>query len=116
MIPFLSILTLTCSQPSYFIPFVFPPYLFSLLLEPTESTFAEFETFVLDNLCLDQTLDDGDIERLEHHFEVKDLTLGHPMSFDFHISFDWLCRGLVPSPFRDVLHLGHSYHSRWNIH
>ena len=35
-----------------------------------------------------QTLEDIDIDRLEDHFEVKDLTLGHPLSFDCHISFD----------------------------
>lgn len=61
---------------------------------------------------LDQTFDDSDIERLEDHFEVKDLTLGPPMSFDFHILFDWPCLGPLPSSFRDVgLHLGHSHHS-----
>ena len=62
--------------------------LFSLLpillpsLDPLESTFVEFEIFVLGSPYLDQTLDDSDIERFEDHFEVKDLTLGHLMSFD----------------------------------
>jgi len=40
---------------------------------------------------LDQTLDDIDIEGLKDHFELKDLTLGHLMSFNVHVLFDWLC-------------------------
>ena len=50
-------------------------------LDPPESTFAEPETFMLGSLWLDQTIDDIHIERLEGHFEVEELTLGHPMSF-----------------------------------
>ena len=49
---------------------------------------------------IDKTLDDTDIERLEHHIEVKDLTLGHPMGINIHVTFDWLCLDSVPSPFR----------------
>ena len=44
-----------------------------------------------------QTLDDSDIERLGDHFEVKDMTLGHLVSIDFHIAFDWPCLGHLPS-------------------
>ena len=70
-----------------------------------------------DSQCLDQALNYINIERLEDHFEVKDLTLGHPMNFDVHISFDWLCQGPFPSPFRDVgLHFNHSDHSQWSMH
>ena len=80
-------------------------------LDPPESNFIESETFVLDSSYLDQTLDDIDVERLKDHFEVKDLTLSHLMSIDAHISFDWLCQGPVPSPFRDViLHFSHLNH------
>jgi len=46
-------------------------------LNPPESTFIESETFVLRSPCLDQILDDNDIERLEDDFEVKDLILGN---------------------------------------
>ena len=45
---------------------------------------------MLSGHCVDWTLDDVDLERVEDHFEVKDLILGHPTSFDFHILFDWL--------------------------
>ena len=73
----------------------------------------ESETFVLRNPYLDQTLDDSDIERLEDHFEVNDLIVSHPMSFDFHISFDWPCLGPLPSPFRDVgLYFGDLDHTQ----
>jgi len=48
---------------------------------------------------------------------VMDLTLDHPMSFDFHISFHWPRLGPFLSPFRDVrLHLAYSDHSRWPMH
>jgi len=87
-------------------PLPFHPFLFSSLffpsLDPLESIFVESETFVRGSSCLDQTLEDRDIDRFKDHFEVKDLNLGHPLSFDFHISFDWPCFGLLPSPFRDV--------------
>jgi len=56
--------------------------------------------------CLDETLGDSDIERLEDQFEEKenkDMTLGHLMSLDFHISFDWPCLGPLPSPL-EMLH------------
>ena len=56
----------------------------------------ESQGFVLDNSVLDKILDDSDIKRLEDHLEVKNLTLGHPMSFDFHISLDWPGRGPLP--------------------
>jgi len=66
---------------------------------------------------LDQTLDDNDTDRLKDHFEIRDLTLGHPLSSNFHISFDWPCFGPLPSPFRDVrFHLDHSDHFRWLMH
>jgi len=72
---------------------------------------------VLDSPCLDQTLDDSDINRLKDHSKVKDLTLGPPISFDCHISFDWPYFGPFPSPFRDdVFHFNHSDHSQWSIH
>jgi len=82
-----------------------------------KSTFVDFKTFVIYSPCLDQTLDTVDIERLEDHFEVKDLILGHPMSFDFYISFDCLCLGPFPSPPRNVgLHFRLSDHCRWPMH
>lgn len=71
-------------------------------LDHLEAIFIECESFVLSSLCLDQDLDDIDIEILKDHFEVKDLTLGYPTGIDFHISFDWLCLGPLPSPLRDV--------------
>jgi len=72
---------------------------------------------VLDSPCLDQTLDDSDINRLKDHSKVKDLTLGPPISFDCHISFDWPYFGPFPSPFRDdVFHFNHSDHSQWSMH
>ena len=37
-------------------------------LDHPESTFVESETSVLGSSCLDQTLNDSDIERLEDHF------------------------------------------------
>jgi len=52
---------------------------------------------VLGSSCLDQTLDNSDIGRLKDHFEVKDLTLGHPMSFDFRILLDLPCLDPLPS-------------------
>jgi len=65
---------------------------------------------VLSSPCLNQTLDDSDIKRLEDHFEVNDLSLSHPMSFDFHISLDWPWLGPLSSPLRDVvLHFSNSY-------
>jgi len=48
------------------------------------------------------------MERLEDHIEVNDLTMGHPMSFDFRILFDWFCLGPLPSSLREVkLHFNH---------
>jgi len=42
------------------------------------------------------------------------LTLGHAISFNFHISLYWHCLGPFPSLFGDVgLHLRHLDHSRW---
>ena len=77
----------------------------------------ESNTFLLGNFCLDHILDHSDIDRLEDHFEVKDLTLGRPLRFDFHISFNWPCFSPLPSPFRNVgFHFDHSDHSRWFIH
>jgi len=64
---------------------------------------------VFNNPSLDQNLDDSDIERLEDHFEVKDVTLGPPMSFDFHISTHWPFLGPFPSSFRGVgLYVGYA--------
>ena len=60
--------------------FNFDPIIIDLLLDPPESTFVEFETFVLDTPCLDQILDDNETDRLKDHFEMQDLTLGHPLS------------------------------------
>ena len=57
-------------------------------LDSPESTLVGSETFMLGSSCLDQTLDDSDIKRLEDYFEVKDLTLGSPMSLDFLVLFD----------------------------
>jgi len=62
-----------------------PLYLPSL--DPPESTFVESEASILSNLCLNQTHEDSDIDKLEDHFKVRDLTLGYPLSFDCHISF-----------------------------
>jgi len=76
------------APPSPFSPLPSPLPIFLPSLDPLASTFADSETFVFGNPCFDQTLDDIDIDRLEDHFEVKDLTLGHPLSFDFHISLD----------------------------
>ena len=56
-------------------------------LDPPESIFVEFKTFMLANPCLDHTVDDIGIERLDEHFDVKGLGLGHPTGFDFRISF-----------------------------
>jgi len=50
-----------CSSP-------LPPFLSSLY--PPESTIVEPETFVLDTLCLDQTLDDNGTYRLKDCFET----------------------------------------------
>jgi len=86
-------------------------------LDFPEPVFIESETFVLDSPYLDKTLDDSDLDRLKPHFEVKDLTLGHPVNFDVHISLDYPCLGPLPSPFRDVvLHFGYSDHYRWLMH
>jgi len=65
-----------------------PLLLFLPSLGPLDCAFIESETSVHDIPYLVQTLklDDIDIERLKDHFEVKNLTLGHPMSFDFHIA------------------------------
>ena len=72
---------------------------------------------MLDTPCLDQTLDDNDTDRLKDHFEIEDLTLGCPLSFDFHISFDWPCFGPLPSLFRGVVfHFSHSGQYRWPLH
>jgi len=57
--------------PSFSSPF--PIFLPSL--DPLKSTFIGPETFVLDNPCIDQILNDSGIEGLEDHFEVKDFTL-----------------------------------------
>ena len=65
-----------------------PLPILSSYVAPPEYVFIESDTFVLGNPCLDQTLDDSDIDRLEDYFEVKDLTLGPPLSFDFYISLD----------------------------
>jgi len=46
---------------------------FLLSLDHLESTSIESKTSVLSSPCLDQTLDDCDIDRLEDDFEVKDL-------------------------------------------
>lgn len=51
-----------------------PLPIFLCSLDPPESTFVESETSVLGSPYLDQTLDDSDIDRLDDHFEVKDLT------------------------------------------
>jgi len=96
-------------------PLSSPLPLFLPSLDPPESTFVESATSVLGDSCLDQTLEDIDIDRLEDHFEVKDFTLGPPLSFDFHISLDWPCFDPLPSPFRDVgLNFDHSDHSQWS--
>jgi len=58
--------------------------------------------FVLSIPCLDQTLSDNGLDRLKDHFEIQDLTLGHHLSSDFHISFDWPGFGHLLSPFKDV--------------
>jgi len=66
---------------------------------------------VLGSMCLDQMLDDSDVERLDDHFKVKDLALGPFMNFDFHVISYWPCFGHLPSPIRDVtLDFGHSHH------
>ena len=86
-------------------------------LDPLESRFIESETSVLGTACLDQALDDNALDRLEDHFEVQHLTLGHPVSFNCHISFDWPYLGPLPSPFIDVVfHFNDSDHSRWFMH
>ena len=65
---------------------------------------------------LDQTLEDSDIDRLEDHFEVKNLILGHLLSFDGHVSFDWSCFGPILFLFRDVrFHLDSSNHFRCSM-
>ena len=72
---------------------------------------------MLDSPCLDQTLDDSNLDKLEDHLEVKDLTLGPPMSIYCQISFHWVCSSPLSSPFRDFgLHFHHSDHSRWSLH
>jgi len=89
------------------------PHPISLFSTPPPSRvyFFRVQDFCACSSCLDQTLDDSDMDRLEDYLEVKYLTLGHPMRFDFHISFDWPCLGALPSPFRDdVLHFSHSDH------
>jgi len=58
---------------------------------------------VLGSPCLVQTLDYSNIERLEDHFEVKNLTLGHAISFEFHISLYWHCLGPLPLPLLEML-------------
>lgn len=94
-----------------------PLSIFLPSLNLRESIFVEFKTSVLGSPCLDQTLDDSDVDRLEDNFEAKDWSLGCPMSFDFYISFEWTCFVPLPSPFRDVgLYFHHSDHSRWFIH
>lgn len=116
LIPILLSFSLTQPHPSHFTPFFSLP-LFLPSLDPPKSSIAEFETFVLDSPYLDQILDDSNLDRLEDHLEVKDMTLGLPMSFYCHISFDWLCSTPRPSPFRDVgLHFHHSDHSWWSLH
>jgi len=98
-------------------PLSSPIPLFLPSLGTPKSTVVESETSMLDNPCLDQTLEDSDIDGLEDHFKVRDLSLSHPLSFDCHISFDWPSLGLFSSPFRDVaLHFGHSDHFRWPMH
>lgn len=42
---------------------------------------------MLSSPCLDQTLRDSGVGRFEDHFKVTHLSVGHSMSFDFHISF-----------------------------
>ena len=54
---------------------------------------------MLSSPCLDQS-DYIDIKRLRDHFEVKDLMSGRPTGIDFHILFDWLCVGSLPSYLR----------------
>ena len=72
---------------------------------------------MLGSPCLDQTLDGSDIERPEDHFDMKVLTLGPHMSFDFRIAPNWPCLGPFPSPFRDVgLYLRYSDHCQWFMH
>ena len=73
---------------------------------------------MLDIPYLDQTRDDNDIDRLKDPFEWQDLNLGHQLSSDFHIFFDWPCFSPLPFPFRgDVrFHLDHSDHFRWFMH
>ena len=72
---------------------------------------------MLGSLCLDQILDDSDLDRLDDHFKVKDLTLGRPMSFDFCMSFKRPCFGPFPSLYRDVVfHYDHLDHSQWSMH
>jgi len=54
---------------------------------------------VLDSPCLDQNLDDINIDRLEDHFKVKDLTLGHLGAFIFILHLIGLALVLSPPPF-----------------
>jgi len=76
--------------------------------DPSESTFTEPKTFVLDTPCLYQTLGDNGTDRLKDHFEIQDLTLGQHLSTDFNISFDWPGFGPLLSRFRDMrFHLDH---------
>jgi len=108
MIPFLLSLPLTYLPLLPFHPFLQPCPIFLTSLDPPEFTFVESETFALGHSWLDQTLDDSDVEKLKDHFKVKNLILAHPMSFGFHILFDWLCLSPLPSTLRDLeLHLGH---------
>jgi len=87
-------------------------------LDPLESTFLESKTLVLDTPCLDQIRDDNDINRLKDPFELQDLNLGHHLSSNFQIFFDWPCFSPLPSPLRgDVgFHLDESDHLRWCMH
>ena len=71
-------------------------------LDPPGSIFVESETYVPDSLWLDQTLGDSDVDKLEDHFEMQDLTLGHPMGFDFHISMIGSAKVFSP-PFLEML-------------
>ena len=83
-----------------------PLPIFLRSLDPPESTFIESETSVLGSPCLNQ-----------NHFEEKDLTLGRPLSFDFHVALDWPCLDPFPCSFRDVgFYFNHSDHSQWSLH
>ena len=77
-------------------------------LDPSNSNFVHPKTFVTGSKCVDQTLYDIDIVRVEDHIKVKALALGHPMGTALDIIFDWLCLSPLPFPVRDVgIHFGH---------